>query len=37
MKNSKKTGKNMDKDEPVDLCIYCVGIGELLDLSNMEK
>jgi short-subunit dehydrogenase len=22
---------------PVDLCIYCAGIGELLDISNMEK
>jgi short-subunit dehydrogenase len=27
----------LDNDEPVDLCIYCVGIGELLDLSHMEN
>ena len=25
------------KDEPVDLCIFCAGIGEMLDLSNMES
>jgi short-subunit dehydrogenase len=24
------------KDEPVDVCIFCAGIGEILDLSNME-
>ena len=24
------------KKEPMDLCIYCAGIGELLDISNME-
>ena len=23
--------------EPIDLCIYCAGIGELLDLSDMSK
>jgi short-subunit dehydrogenase len=22
---------------PIDLCIYCAGIGELLDVTNMEK
>ena len=27
----------LQKDEPVDLCIYCAGIGELLDVSNMEN
>lgn len=27
----------LEKDEPVDLCIYCAGIGELLDFSNMEN
>lgn len=26
----------LEKGEPVDLCVYCVGIGEMLDLSNME-
>jgi len=26
----------LEKNDPPDLCIYCVGIGELLDLSNME-
>jgi short-subunit dehydrogenase len=26
----------LEEDGPVDLCIYCVGIGELLDLSDME-
>jgi short-subunit dehydrogenase len=26
----------LEADEPLDLCVYCVGIGELLDLSNME-
>ena len=27
----------LEKDDPLDLCIYCAGIGELLDLSNMEN
>jgi short-subunit dehydrogenase len=27
----------LEKDEPVDLCIYCAGIGELLGFSNMEN
>jgi short-subunit dehydrogenase len=26
----------LEKDEPLDLCIFCAGIGEMLDLSNME-
>ena len=26
----------LERSEPVDLCIYCVGIGEMLDLSDME-
>ena len=26
----------LQKDGSIDLCLYCVGIGELLDLSNME-
>jgi len=26
----------LEKDEPVDLCIFCAGIGEMLDLSHME-
>lgn len=27
----------LGKDGSIDLCIYCVGIGELLDLSHMEN
>jgi short-subunit dehydrogenase len=27
----------LERDDPLDLCIYCAGIGELLDLSNMEN
>lgn len=27
----------LKEHEPIDLCIYCVGIGELLDFSNMEQ
>ena len=27
----------LQKSTPVDLCIYCAGIGELLDPSNMES
>ncbi|MDY7031648.1 MAG: SDR family NAD(P)-dependent oxidoreductase [Thermodesulfobacteriota bacterium] len=26
----------LEKGEPVDLCIFCAGIGEMLDLSDME-
>lgn len=26
----------LEENGPVDLCIYCAGIGELLDLSHME-
>ena len=26
----------LEKIEPVDLCIYCAGIAEMLDFSNME-
>ena len=26
----------LKKGEPVDLCIFCAGIGEMLDLSDME-
>ena len=26
----------LEKNDPPDLCIYCAGIGELLDLANME-
>lgn len=26
----------LDRGVPVDLCVYCAGIGELLDTSNME-
>ena len=26
----------LERGEPVYLCVYCVGIGELLDISNME-
>jgi short-subunit dehydrogenase len=29
--------KSVLEKDPVDLCIYCVGIGELLDLSDMER
>ena len=25
------------KEESVELCIYCAGVGELLDISNMDK
>lgn len=27
----------LDKAEPIDICIFCVGIGELLDTNNMEN
>lgn len=27
----------IETGEPVDLCVYCAGIGELLDLSDMQK
>jgi short-subunit dehydrogenase len=27
----------LEKDDPLDLCIYCAGIGELLDFSHMEN
>ncbi|MBN1621753.1 MAG: SDR family NAD(P)-dependent oxidoreductase [Endomicrobiales bacterium] len=27
----------IDDNKPIDSCIYCAGIGELLDPSNMEK
>lgn len=27
----------VQNNNPFDLCIYCVGIGELLDIANMEK
>jgi short-subunit dehydrogenase len=33
---SEKLKSVLKKGEPVDLCIFCVGIGEILDLSNME-
>jgi NAD(P)-dependent dehydrogenase (short-subunit alcohol dehydrogenase family) len=26
----------LEKHDPVDLCIFCAGIGEMLDLSHME-
>jgi short-subunit dehydrogenase len=26
-----------ERIDPIDVCIYCAGIGELLDMSNMEK
>lgn len=27
----------LKKGEPPDLCVFCAGIGELLDVSNMER
>ncbi len=27
----------LQNGKPIDLCIYCAGIGELLDITNMEK
>ena len=27
----------LEKGEPFDLCIYCAGIGEIVDLSEMER
>jgi len=29
--------ESINRIGPIDLCVYCAGIGELLDLSNMEK
>lgn len=26
----------LEKSEPFDLCVFCAGIGEMLNLSNME-
>ena len=40
VQNEKYTAKLksvLKKDEAVDLCIYCAGIGELLDFSNMDR
>jgi short-subunit dehydrogenase len=28
--------KSILKEEPIDQCMFCAGIGELLDISNME-
>jgi short-subunit dehydrogenase len=33
---SAKLKSVLEKHGPVDLCIFCAGIGEILDLSNME-
>ena len=33
---SSKLRSVLEKHEPVDLCIFCAGIGEMLDLSRME-
>ena len=27
----------LDEGEPFDLCVYCAGIGELLDPLDMKK
>jgi len=27
----------INNKEPIDLCIYCAGIGEILDITNMKK
>ncbi|MBN2104650.1 SDR family NAD(P)-dependent oxidoreductase [bacterium] len=32
-----KTVRNILNDGAPDLCVYCAGIGELLDLENMQK
>ena len=32
-----KLNSVLAKNEPVDLCIFCAGIGEMLDLSHMEN
>jgi len=29
--------KILHDGKPIDLCIYCAGVGELLDIRNMEK
>ena len=34
---SRKLKSVLEKDEPVGLCIFCAGIGEMLDPSNMES
>lgn len=33
---SEKLNMILQKIEPIEFCIYCAGIGELLDFSNME-
>jgi short-subunit dehydrogenase len=27
----------LENEEPIDLCVYCVGMGELLDLAHLEN
>ena len=34
---SEKLNAALKKEETIDLCIYCAGIGEMLDVSNMEN
>ena len=35
-KYSEKLKSVLEKDELVDVCVFCAGIGEMLDLSRME-
>ncbi|NOY58853.1 MAG: SDR family NAD(P)-dependent oxidoreductase [Calditrichaeota bacterium] len=34
---SDKLKSILEKNEPIDLCVYCAGIGEVLDFNDMEK
>ena len=34
---SERLNTILKKEETIDLCIYCAGIGEMLDVSNMEN
>lgn len=34
---SEKLKTILSKEERIDICIYCAGIGEMLDVSNMEN
>jgi len=34
---SEKLNAALKKEETIDLCIYCAGIGEILDVSDMEN
>ena len=34
---STKVRSVLEQDEPLDLCVYCTGIGEFLDVESMQQ